>query len=433
MTAAFKYIDDDLQNLKQLINFRIEDVIPQHNSHSHKSHFGNSNHSGEQLPFGRGNSDSPKESKPPFHYSDLIEFALRDKNQMTVSEIYDWILFKFPYFKNIDESRWKPAVRHTLTTNSSFYKAKKANRGFLWAYRAPGQRKPEPILPEPNHDTPKSYNWKKRLCGLQSTFDEGPKTPATSPHSLRTDSSPTQRNTSSTECQTDALDKVLPIIPTLTHCNKTIILGSEDSDSDETCGECTCKVEYFIPRLPSELNLNSSSATCIPCCKGVHCKADNHSCCLAVDGIQQDQDSEWNEIWSKVHGRNHGDKPTQRDQEHSYPLQSSSATRLLLPSKSEQGATQGSKYLLLTHIPSVKESKSGHMICLPISVPMYKKSALMKKMDKTAKLHEVSQAVAVAESGLFERNTDVMTVPSSQSVCGSISNGNIQSDLFDNI
>ncbi len=38
----------------------------------------------------------------------------------------------------------KPAVRHTLTTNQAFYKARKVQRGFLWGYKKPVPG--EPVL-----------------------------------------------------------------------------------------------------------------------------------------------------------------------------------------------------------------------------------------------------------------------------------------------
>ena len=37
MKGAFKYIDDDLQNLKQLLNFRLDDVMPQQKDRSCRS------------------------------------------------------------------------------------------------------------------------------------------------------------------------------------------------------------------------------------------------------------------------------------------------------------------------------------------------------------------------------------------------------------
>ncbi|XP_054729746.1 defective pharyngeal development protein 4 [Anastrepha obliqua] len=71
--------------------------------------------------------------KPPFTYTELIEYALEDKGELTVSGIYQWISDRFPYYKSNDD-RWKNSVRHNLSINPHFRKGLKAPQGagHLW-------------------------------------------------------------------------------------------------------------------------------------------------------------------------------------------------------------------------------------------------------------------------------------------------------------
>nr|XP_029734210.1 fork head domain transcription factor slp2-like [Aedes albopictus] len=70
--------------------------------------------------------------KPPFTYTELIEYALEDKGELTVSGIYQWIS-PFPFYKSNDD-RWKNSVRHNLSINPHFRKGNKAPQGagHLW-------------------------------------------------------------------------------------------------------------------------------------------------------------------------------------------------------------------------------------------------------------------------------------------------------------
>lgn len=56
-----------------------------------------------------------RESKPPYSYANLITFAINSspKKKMTLSEIYQWICDKFPYYKEAGNG-WKVygIVRH---------------------------------------------------------------------------------------------------------------------------------------------------------------------------------------------------------------------------------------------------------------------------------------------------------------------------------
>ncbi|KAK9878678.1 hypothetical protein WA026_023125 [Henosepilachna vigintioctopunctata] len=75
----------------------------------------------------------PGPTKPPYTYTELIEHALNDKGELTVSGIYQWISEHYPYYKEGDD-RWKNSVRHNLSINPHFRKGSKSlhGAGHLW-------------------------------------------------------------------------------------------------------------------------------------------------------------------------------------------------------------------------------------------------------------------------------------------------------------
>ncbi|EFN77393.1 defective pharyngeal development protein 4 [Harpegnathos saltator] len=95
------------------------------------------------LPPSRANG-GPK--KPPFTYTELIEHALQERGELTVSAIYQWISEHFPYYKSNDD-RWKNSVRHNLSINPHFRKGSKAphGAGHLWAIANRNDCSPRPL------------------------------------------------------------------------------------------------------------------------------------------------------------------------------------------------------------------------------------------------------------------------------------------------
>ncbi|EGI57199.1 Forkhead transcription factor HCM1 [Acromyrmex echinatior] len=94
--------------------------------------------------FSSARSNGPK--KPPFTYTELIEHALQERGELTVSAIYQWISEHFPYYKSNDD-RWKNSVRHNLSINPHFRKGSKATHGagHLWAIANRGDCRPRPL------------------------------------------------------------------------------------------------------------------------------------------------------------------------------------------------------------------------------------------------------------------------------------------------
>ncbi|XP_060642152.1 forkhead box protein D1-like [Anolis sagrei] len=76
-------------------------------------------------------SDKPNQS-----YIALISTAILSspEKKLLLSDIYQWIMDKYPYFKNKEKS-WRNSVRHNLSLNECFVKAGRSEngKGHFWA------------------------------------------------------------------------------------------------------------------------------------------------------------------------------------------------------------------------------------------------------------------------------------------------------------
>ena len=70
------------------------------------------------------------EEKPPASYITLIAKAIMSTpyKRMLLSEIYQWIAEKYPYFRFKDRS-WRNSVRHNLSLNECFVKTGRSENG----------------------------------------------------------------------------------------------------------------------------------------------------------------------------------------------------------------------------------------------------------------------------------------------------------------
>jgi len=81
--------------------------------------------------------EPPPPEKPPYSFPCLIGLALGscDTGRMSVSQIYDYITSRFPYFKTA-KAGWKNSVRHNLSLNKFFMKLERketeAGKGSMW-------------------------------------------------------------------------------------------------------------------------------------------------------------------------------------------------------------------------------------------------------------------------------------------------------------
>ncbi|CAO3699255.1 unnamed protein product [Rhizopus stolonifer] len=62
-----------------------------------------------------------KDGKPPYSYATLITTAIEgsEKKMLTLNEIYQWVLERYPYFNSIGNG-WKNSIRHNLSLNKCF-------------------------------------------------------------------------------------------------------------------------------------------------------------------------------------------------------------------------------------------------------------------------------------------------------------------------
>ncbi|KAI7848211.1 fork head domain-containing protein [Circinella umbellata] len=74
-----------------------------------------------------------KRRRPPFSCSSLISQAIStsETGQMTLQDIYKWILNKYPSLYNEEDTGWQNTIRHNLSLNKCFKKIPKSgsNRG----------------------------------------------------------------------------------------------------------------------------------------------------------------------------------------------------------------------------------------------------------------------------------------------------------------
>ncbi|OMH85668.1 Forkhead box protein J3 [Zancudomyces culisetae] len=76
--------------------------------------------------------------KLPYSYATLITYAIlhHQKKRMTLNEIYQWILEKYPHFKTAG-SGWKNSIRHNLSLNKTFVRIPRPinqpGKGAYWA------------------------------------------------------------------------------------------------------------------------------------------------------------------------------------------------------------------------------------------------------------------------------------------------------------
>ncbi|KAJ2665708.1 hypothetical protein IWW48_000159 [Coemansia sp. RSA 1200] len=93
--------------------------------------------------------------KPPYSYATLITYAIMNhpRKQMTLNEIYSWVMEHYPYFKTAG-SGWKNSIRHNLSLSKTFVR-----------------------IPRPINEPGKGAYWTVDLAALEATMNNQPKRP----------------------------------------------------------------------------------------------------------------------------------------------------------------------------------------------------------------------------------------------------------------
>ncbi|XP_044007086.1 pre-rRNA-processing protein FHL1-like isoform X2 [Aphidius gifuensis] len=178
-------------------------------------------------------SDGPK--KPPFTYTELIEHALHEKGELTVSAIYQWISEHFPYYKSNDD-RWKNSVRHNLSINPHFRKGSKAphGAGHLWAIANREDMRPRQLTAMQNFIS-------------NSTLKQGVKNSSELNYTRK-------NSTENTTRQCVAIDEVAAATASISQSTDEDILSSSSSSTLEHCAEQILngikrevEVQYLVP------------------------------------------------------------------------------------------------------------------------------------------------------------------------------------------
>ncbi|KAL1114993.1 hypothetical protein AAG570_007816 [Ranatra chinensis] len=120
----FRIVSEECTDLSWLTGFRVGTIFGNVSSLDESLRQSRDKNSSVQPPV----ADSNASKKPGLTYTELIEKALQENGELTVSGIYKWIYTNYPYF-NKDDGRWKNSVRHNLSINPQFRKGDKCLAG----------------------------------------------------------------------------------------------------------------------------------------------------------------------------------------------------------------------------------------------------------------------------------------------------------------
>ena len=74
-------------------------------------------------------------AKPKYSYVYLIALAINNnmEKQMSLKDIYEYIMENYPFYRHPESGWWKASIRHTLSTNDCFVRKKVNCKKSVWA------------------------------------------------------------------------------------------------------------------------------------------------------------------------------------------------------------------------------------------------------------------------------------------------------------
>ena len=74
-------------------------------------------------------------AKPKYSYVYLIALAINNnmEKQMSLKDIYEYIMENYPFYRHPESGGWKASIRHALSTNDCFVRKKVNCKRSVWA------------------------------------------------------------------------------------------------------------------------------------------------------------------------------------------------------------------------------------------------------------------------------------------------------------
>ncbi|KAJ8651741.1 hypothetical protein O0I10_012688 [Lichtheimia ornata] len=150
--------------------------------------------------------------RPPFSYSSLIAQAIlaSDHEKLTLREIYQWIMEKYPALYDVNDTGWQNTIRHNLSLNKCFKKVPKSEldgathsrgKGGYWTVDPAHMAKYKDGSFPRGSTTAISRRKEPREIRMKMTSDNAPPSPSSPPPPPTSSVNPTNTTTQPSSSQ----------------------------------------------------------------------------------------------------------------------------------------------------------------------------------------------------------------------------------------